>query len=297
MINNQSANMKANLAMGLSITALSFSGFFVRWADAPGPITSLFRMAFTAFFLTFFVLKKHSLRSYSMKKMIFPLLAGIFSALDHNFWSSALFHTTVANAILFNYIAPVWVALIAFFLYKEKLTRKFWLGMALTMIGAVTIFGSDLIQHPQIGWGDTLAIISSVFYAGFFLLSEKGRLLNQVVEYLWLVTLSATLTLTILALINGTPLSGYNTKTIFVFIGAALFAQMIGYLALSYASGHLPASTISPTMILQPVLTAILAVPISGEPITIQLIIAAPLVLLGIYFINHQTSSTILSDR
>lgn len=297
MIKKQSNRVRANIAMGISIIVLSFSGFFVRWADAPGPITSLFRMAFTAFFLSFYILRKNTISSLNWKKIVFPLLAGVFSALDHNFWSSALGHTTIANAILFNYIAPIWVALISFFLFKEKLGKKFWLGLTLTMIGAAAIFGSDLLNHPQIGWGDTLAIISSVFYAGFFLFSEKGRAQTEVVEFLWLVTLSATLTLTILALINGNPLSGYDQKTILVFIGAALFAQLLGYLALVYASGHLPASVISPTMILQPVLTAILAVPISGEPITLQLLLAAPLVLLGIYIINHQTESTVISDR
>ena len=297
MINNQSTHMKANIAMGISILFLSFSGFFVRWADAPGPITSLFRMAFTAFFLSFYIFRKNTISSITRKNIVFPLLAGIFSALDHNFWSSALAHTTVANAILFNYIAPIWVALFSFFFFKHKLTKKFWLGLILTMIGTAAIFGNDLILHPQIGWGDTLAIISSIFYAGFFLFAEKGREKTEVVEFLWLVTLSATFTLTVLAVINGTPLSGYSTKTIWIFIGAALFAQIFGYLSLSYASGHLPASIISPTMILQPVLTAILAVPISGEPITIQLIFAAPLVLFGIYFINHQTEPTVVSDR
>ncbi len=252
------------------------------------PITSLFRMAFTALFLTPFVLKKRSLRSFSKKQLFFPIAAGIFSAIDHFFWSSSLVYTSVANAILFNYIAPIWVALVAYFLYKEKLTVKFWSGMALAMIGAVTIFGMDLIHHPQIGWGDTLAIISSLFYAGYFIFSQQGRKLNRVVEYLWLVTLSATFTLTILALICGNSIKDYSLNTILVFISSALFAQTIGYLSLSYASGHLPASVISPTMILQPVVTAVLAVPILGEPITTQLVIAAPLILMGILLINQK---------
>ena len=287
MMNKHSTRTKAFAAMGLTVVVLSFSGFYVRWADAPGPITSLFRMAFTALFLTVYILKTGSWRYLKRSQLWLPLLAGCISAMDHYFWSSALQFTSVANAILFNYIAPIWVALVAFFLYREKLSIKFWIGLALTMAGAVTIFGTDLLHHPQFGWGDTLATISSFFYAGFFLISQQGRKRIGVVEYLWLVTLAATLMLTLMALINGQPLSGYDNKTILVFIAAALFAQLVGYLALSYASGHLPASMISPTMILQPVLTAILAVPISHEPITWQLALAAPLVLGGIYLVNH----------
>ncbi|MBI9049794.1 MAG: DMT family transporter [Anaerolineaceae bacterium] len=291
MKTNQSTHMKANLALGISIIVLSFSGFFVRWADAPGPITSLFRMAFTAFFLSLYIFRNKSSFKLSFKKIIFPLLAGILISLDQYFWSSALEFTTIANSILLAYIAPVWVALISFILFKQKMSRKFWLGLSLTMIGTMAIFGNDLFNHPQINRGDIMAFFASFFYAGFFLLSEKGRLETSVAEFLWLVTLSGTFTLTVLALINGSPLIGYNNKTILIFIGAALFAQLIGYLALAYASGHLPASIISPTMILHPVLAAILAIPISGEPITKQLLLAAPLILFGIYLINHQTGS------
>jgi drug/metabolite transporter (DMT)-like permease len=281
---------KAFIAMGLTVIVLSFSGFYVRWADAPGPITSLFRMAFTAFFLTLYILKTGSWRKLKMKQIIFPLLAGCVSAMDHYFWSSSLHYTSIANAIMFNYIAPIWVACVAFFIYKEKLSKKFWLGLGLTMLGIITVFGNDLLHHPRIGWGDTLAALSSFFYAGYFLISQHSRKQIGVVEFLWLVTLSATAMLSLLAVINGQDFSGYNGKTILVFIAAALFAQLIGYLALSYASGHLPASLISPTMILQPILTSLLAVPISHEPLTWQLLLAAPLVFGGIYLVNRNPS-------
>jgi drug/metabolite transporter (DMT)-like permease len=171
------------------------------------------------------------------------------------------------------------------------------LGLSLTTVGIIIIFGNDLINHPQIGWGDTLAFIASFFYAGYFIFSERGRTQTSVVEFLWLVTLAGTCTLTILAVINGTPLSGYNGKTILIFIGAALFAQLIGYLALAYASGHLPATIVSPTMTLHPVLASILAVPISSEPITLQLLFAAPLILFGIFLVNKQMEPAVLSDH
>jgi drug/metabolite transporter (DMT)-like permease len=62
---------------------------------------------------------------------------------------------------------------------------------------------------------------------------------------------------------------------------------MIGYLAISYALGHLPASIVSPTLIGQPILTTFLAIPMLGEiPNTLQWIGGA-IALAGIYIVNQ----------
>jgi drug/metabolite transporter (DMT)-like permease len=44
-----------------------------------------------------------------------------------------------------------------------------------------------------------------------------------------------------------------------------LVTQVVGYLAMGYALGHLPASLVSPTMVGQLLATALLAIPLLGE--------------------------------
>ena len=58
---------------------------------------------------------------------------------------------------------------------------------------------------------------------------------------------------------------GFDNRTWIVFLASALVSQVIGYMALAYALGHLPASIVAPTMVLQPVVTALLAIPLLGE--------------------------------
>jgi drug/metabolite transporter (DMT)-like permease len=62
---------------------------------------------------------------------------------------------------------------------------------------------------------------------------------------------------------------------------------LTGYLALGYALGHLPASVVSPTMLGQPVLTALLAIPILGESLHPVQWIGGLVVLGGIYLVNR----------
>jgi drug/metabolite transporter (DMT)-like permease len=66
-------------------------------------------------------------------------------------------------------------------------------------------------------------------------------------------------------------------------------------MSLAYALGHLPASVVSPTMILQPVVTTLLAVPLLGEIPSAWQGIGGVIALIGIYVVNqsHQRSSLV----
>ncbi len=125
--------------------------------------------------------------------------------------------------------------------------------------------GSDYLRHPTFGWGDTLAIFSSLFYAGYFLATQRGRQYLDTLSYIWMVGVCSTLVLLVVCLGLGLPLGGYPPKTYLALLGAALISQLGGYLSVGYALGHLPASAVSPTMIGQPVMTALLALPLLGE--------------------------------
>jgi drug/metabolite transporter (DMT)-like permease len=60
-----------------------------------------------------------------------------------------------------------------------------------------------------------------------------------------------------------------------------------GQLGVSYALGYLPASLVSPTLLLQPVLTGLLAVPILGQPLTPAQIGGGAAVLAGVYIVHR----------
>lgn len=89
------------------------------------------------------------------------------------------------------------------------------------------------------------------------------------------------------------PITGYPLQSYVAFLGAALLSQTGGYLAVGYALGHLPASIVAPTMLGQPVVTALLAIPLLGETLGKGQIIGGLAVLAGIYLVhasreNHQ---------
>jgi len=275
------------LALAVGILALSFSSLFVRWADAPGVVTSWYRMTLATLFLFPVFIRQIRKNGFSSARLlVFPLLGGLFTTLDHGFWSTSIERTFVANATLLNNISPLWVALVAVFLWGERLNGKFWIGLVFTLCGAAVVLSSDFIKHPQFSSGDILAIISSLFYAGYFLVTQRGRAKLDTITYIWLLSLTSSLLFLGYTRISGIPLLGYSKLTFLSFLGAALVSQIGGYFMISYALGHLPASLVSPTMIAQPVLTAVLAIPLAGEALSMEQILGGTTVLAGIYLVN-----------
>lgn len=277
------------LALFMGIICLSFSAMFGKWANAPGPVIGFYRIGLaTVILLPVFLYRKRK-NGVKLPKsvLLLPILGGIFTAFDHGTWNSSLRYTSAANATLLGNTAPLWVALFSWFVFRQKLRGLFWLGLALALGGAVIVLGSDFIQHPTIGLGDLLAVAAGVFYAGYFLVTERGRQKLDTLSYVWLVDLIAAFTLLLITLGLRMPLTGYPTQSYLAFLGAALVSQVGGYLSIGYALGHLPASVVSPTLIGQPVVTALLAIPLLGEGLRTEQWLGGLVVLVGIYLIHR----------
>ncbi len=277
------------LALGVGILSLGFSAIFVRWADAPGPVMAFYRIGLATLVLApaFYRRFRSTGATFRRYILVFPLLGGLATALDHATWNTAVLYTSAANATLLGNTAPLWVALAAWYLLRERLKRPFWIGLAFTLGGAAIVLGRDFFHDPTFGWGDLLALLAGIFYAAYFLVTQRGRQHMDTLSYIWLVNLSSTLILLGVSLLLRMPLSGYPLQSYLAFLGAALVSQVGGYLSIGYALGHLPASVVSPTMIGQPVVTAILAIPLLGETLHWSQWLGGLSVLVGIYLVHR----------
>lgn len=275
------------LALLACVMALSLSSLFIRLAEASPLVTTFYRMAIAAIVFTPFGI--HSLKNqpgFKPALLLFPILAGGLSAFDHATWGFSIMLTRVANATLLNNIAPLWVALFAWLIWKRRPSRRFWVGLLFTLAGATVVLGYDMLMHPALTYGDLLAVLSSFFYAGYYLVTERGRLVLPAITYVWLATASTAVVLLSANLVTGQLLSGYSTNTYLIFLAAGLISQVGGYFSIVYALGHLSAAVVSPTMIAQPVLTALLAIPFLGEALFPGQLVGGVVVLLGIFLVN-----------
>jgi len=288
----QNKSTLAYIALGIGVLALSFSAMFVRWAGVPGPVTAFYRMFLSIFLLfPFFAPRIKESRSLTKTAILFPLLAGAFTACDLGLWTTALDYTTISNATLLGNTSPLWVALGAWLVFRQKLPGRFWLGLLLALSGATLILGTDFILHPRFGIGDVMAIFTGFFYGLYFLFTEKSREYFDSIIHIWLVGVGASITLFIINIVLNNSLSSFSTQTWLIFFSTALVSQLIGYMAMAYAQGQLPASVVAPTMILQPVLSTVLAIPLFGEIPSIWQGMGGTIALVGIYIVNQSHQS------
>jgi drug/metabolite transporter (DMT)-like permease len=280
------------LALAGGVLCLSFSPVFVRFAQAPGLVTSFFRMSTAAILLAPLALRQSTKTGGfpGRKAALLGLLGGLFTSLDHGLWSTSLAHTSVANATLFNYIAPLWVALFAALVWREQLRLSFWSGLVLILGGMAFVVHSGMSAAFAFNPGDIFAIASSLFYAAYFLVAQRGREHLGTLVWVWMVAAGAALALLVYCLVLGLPLLGYPGSTYLVFVAAGIFSQIGGYFLVAYALGHLSASLVAPSMMAQPVLSALLAIPLSHEALSPGQILGGLAVLAGIAIVNRSKS-------
>jgi drug/metabolite transporter (DMT)-like permease len=204
-------------------------------------------------------------------------------------YNTSIMLTTATNATLLGNNAPLWVGLGAWLLFRTRPSAMYWIGLAVALGGTLAIVGADMLHHPSFGAGDLLACAAAVCFAGYLLAVERVRAHTQT-DTLTLTTITvcaSTVGVLFMALLFGAPLGGYSLTTWGALIALGLIAQVGGYLALTYALGHLPATVTSVCLLVQAPITALLAVPLLGESISTLQIVGGALVLGGIYPVNR----------
>ncbi len=277
---------RAYLALGAGIVSISFSAIFVRWANAPGAVTGFYRMLIAVIVLAFpFMRYVHRTGRLPRREVMIALAAGLFFGGDLVFWNTGILISGAATPTLMANTAPIWVGLGAMIFFKEQLGRLFWFGLGLAMVGAAFILGADI--SGSVGLGTMFGLIAGIFYAGYMLVMQRSREQLPALAAFWLACVSAMLLLLVVALVRGDPLTGYSMQTWAAFLGLGLISQVFGQLLVSYSLGGLPASIVSPTLLGQPALTAVLAIPLLGEIPTTWHVVGGVALLVGVYLVHR----------
>jgi drug/metabolite transporter (DMT)-like permease len=283
-----SSKTTAYVALLFGLLAIGFSAIFIRLAGVPGTVAAFYRMAIGLLALSpAFLYSIRRQRNIPAAELQIAFLGGLFFAIDLSFWSTGVVLSGATNPTLLANTAPLWVGLGALLLYREKLALHFWIGLVIAMVGAVLVLGFDALQAFELGLGTFLGLLAGIFYGAYFLVTQRGRRRLSALSYFWFSVLSSTIVLLILNLFLGQPLLGYSRDAYLSLLGVGVISQGVGWLAINYAQGHLPATLVAPTLLAQPVMTAIFAIPILGERLAGLEILGGAIVLAGIYLVHR----------
>ncbi len=281
---------KAYIALITGVILIGVSPILIKMADAPGIVSSFYRMGIGAVVLVvpFIINLRKSRYGFSVKGMWFAFLGGVCFASDMAMWSTGIVASNATLPTIVGNLAPVWVGLGAMLFFKEKQKTGFWAGLAVALVGISLLVSDDFFKsNTIIIKGMFLGLFAGMFYAFYQLLTQVGRRSLDTISYLFISTLSASVTLGSLILVLGYNFTGYSGQTWIIFGIMGIGIQAVAWFLINYAQGYLPASVVSPSLLIQPVLTGIIAVSFLNEKLTFWHISGGIVVLTGIYLVHH----------
>jgi drug/metabolite transporter (DMT)-like permease len=158
-----------------AILIWSSLGIFIRKIELPNHCI-IFYSSTVAGLLQFILLastglfKKVKHADSSLRNTVFLVLAPLCFIANALLFYYAFRNTTIANAVLTHYTAPVFVALLAPLLLKEKIHKTAWLAIILSSIGLWFILGeknhvSEISRYDREHLGIIAGALSGVAYA------------------------------------------------------------------------------------------------------------------------------------
>lgn len=284
----QTRALPAYLALVVGIVCVAWSAIFVRWTDIPGPASAFYRMLIPALVLlpTFLFDRAGSRLNGRMLGII--AVGGLFFSLDLALYNTSILKTSAANATLLGNNTPIFVGVLSWLVWRKRPAAAFWIGLVLALAGSAVIVSADLGKHLRLGLGDLMAFTAAGCFAVYLMATECVRTSTTTLGFLRPAMISSTLALLLINLLLGISLRVPHGRTLWAVLGLGLISQLGGYLALTYALGHLPATVTSVSLLAQGPLTAVMAALLLGEPLTWPVIVGGTLVLSGIALAHRQ---------
>lgn len=279
-------------ALLVGASAIGFAPILVRWSET-GPIATAFwrlAMAVPVLWLGVLLAKQQAAapaRPLTRRDVKLLGAAGFFFAGDLILWHLAIHYTSVANATLLPNMAPVFVTIGAWLLFRQRVTRTFLLGMLLAILGAALLIGQGFSLSADHVWGDVLALGTAVFYASYLLTTKHLRTHITALTFMaWSGTFCAVILLPA-SLLAGETLVPLTLAGWLVLLALALVSHVGGQGLIAYSLAALPATFSAVSLLWQPVMATILAWLLLGEALAPMQIAGGTVVLLGILVARH----------
>ena len=267
--------------------AIAFSPILVRLSEVGPNATAFWRpaLAVPALWLWMAVEGRGAAKSRrpSCRSDYRRLIAvGVLMAADLAVWHWSVTLTSVANATLLANFAPVFVTLGGWMVFGQRVSRSFVLGLATSLVGTTLLVGSSIQLTARHLWGDALGLISAVSYAAYILSIKYLRDEFSTPTIMTWSAAAACATLLPITLLSGESLFPMSARGWGVLGALALLSHIAGQGLITYSLAYLPAAFSSVSLLVQPVMSALLAWWILKEFLAPWQAVGSMLVLVGI---------------
>lgn len=214
------------------------------------------------------------------------LLIGFFSGISTGTFVFAIVYTSIANALVIISTGPIMIAIVSWFLLKEKSSLITWASMIIVFIGIYIVmsgnFGGDKLV------GDLFALATAVMMGFTFTLTRKYKTINMVPVNAIGGVIAAFIAF-IMANKIAVPIE------VFKYVLAMGTILSISFSLITIAPRYMPAAEVGMIMPLETVLGTLIAWYVINEEPTANALIGGSIVIVTLFL--HSWYSTNLARK
>ena len=202
---------------------------------------------------------------------------------------AGLDYSTPVNSSILIIISPIFVVILSFFIFKNKINFIKILGIILGFIGAMILIltaDSNSSIGRNIPFGNFLFIVNSISYAYYLIIvkpmAEKYDLIT-LFKWLFLIGLIFNFPLGINQFLDvdwaSLPLWEAVLPMVFVVVGTTCMTYFLN----GYALSKITSTEVAVFMYLQPIIGILFAIFTKSDTITLIMFVASVLIFTGVY--------------
>ncbi len=250
-----------------------------------------FTLAFLRFFGAMFLLFPFAIRNLRIEKTDLPkiiLLSFFGITLNVSFFFFGLRLAPSINAPIIASSGPVFLYLLSISLLHEKPHPKVLIGMIISLIGVLVIVSQPLIEKGFTGEviGNLLFVVATfgtVIHAIFS--KEVEAKYNPATVTFWSFAISSIMFLPffIYEMIKYQPFSIIDYRGVTGLVFGIVFSSALGYFLFEWGLKKINAQEVGVFTYIDPIIAAIIAIPLLHEKLSTIFLLGSTLVFLGIF--------------
>lgn len=278
------------LLVVLAVLFFSTSPVLVRWAAAS---LSSYEIAAGRLLLAgVIVLGAAALRGATWGDLArWPVFAaiGLVAAIHFGAYIGSLSFTTIAHSLALVYTAPIFAALLSWWLLGESLRPRQWLGIVIAVVGVAIMAGFTPDFDRTMLIGDALALVSAVTFAIYSIAGRRQRHHVSLLVYAGAVYLAGGLWLLPAAALNFSA-GGYTLPALFSVAALAVIPLGLGHTLYNAALRRMRATSVNLLATQEVTGGVLLGIFLLGEIPSAVTVAGIAVTLLGIIFVMLETS-------
>ena len=250
---DQAAGQRKSDLLGLFVAVVmaSSAAGLMAAADAPALAIAFWRNGLAALVLLPMIWKhRAAILNLSRQQQSRMVLAGFFLGVHFACWVPSVKLTSIAAAASLVATQVVWAAVLAK-LAGHAVPRQQAIGIAIALVGVITLTGIDVSLTPSAMAGDALALLGAMMAAAYMHQGQQVRTALPLSAFTAVVYAAASVTLLVVCVVGGQQLIGYSPKAWMYIVAVTAMAQFGGHTLFNRALRSFSATAVSIAILFQ----------------------------------------------